>query len=146
MKLIRSNRTHFRSTSICLVAGILLLSACQRDISGSYLAADSNAICWLQIVRTPDNHLSGQIVASVLKSDGNIQRTSTSVTGAVDGENVTISGNGLLGLGSFTLSGLLSGNQLTLSEVQPAPLVLKKATLDEFQARPYLHIDFAGLF
>jgi hypothetical protein len=36
-------------TTLCLLAG------CHRNISGSYLAKDPNTVCWLQLVRTPDN-------------------------------------------------------------------------------------------
>ncbi len=48
------------------LAALILLSGCKKDVSGSYLANDKVAVCWLQLVRTPDNHLTGQMVSSVL--------------------------------------------------------------------------------
>jgi hypothetical protein len=115
------------------VAAAALIAGCQRNISGSYLASDNSAVCWLQLVRTPDNHLTGQLASSVLKPDGHIEQNSASVTGAIDGENVTLSGSGFLGLQSFTLSGTLNGNTLTLTGAQSIPIVFKGSTLSEFQ-------------
>ena len=115
------------------VASLVLLSGCRSNISGSYLALDDNTVCWLQLVRTPDNHLTGQLAASVLKQDGSIERNSTSVTGAVDGENVTIQGNGFLGLQSFALSGMLNGNTLTLTGSESIPVTFRRSTLAEYQ-------------
>jgi hypothetical protein len=90
---------------------------------------------WLQIVRTPDNRLTGQLTASVLKPDGRIDRNSASITGAVNGENVTLTGSGLFGLQSVTLSGTFSGDTLTLTGEQAEPLVLKRAPLAVYQTQ-----------
>lgn len=112
-----------------------LLTGCQRNISGSYLASDNGAVVWLQIVRTPDNHLTGQLAANVLKPDGTVEQNSVAVTGAMDGENVTIQGSRFFGLESFILSGTLSGNMLTLTGAQSVPLSFTRSTSSEFQAR-----------
>jgi ribosome-associated translation inhibitor RaiA len=71
---------------------------------------------------------------TLLREDGSIQRKSITITGAVDGENVTISGSGFLGMESFTLSGTLNGNKLALTGAQSTPLVFNKASLSDFQA------------
>lgn len=42
-------------------ASLSMVTGCQRNISGSYLASDNSAVLWLQVVRTPDNHLTGQL-------------------------------------------------------------------------------------
>jgi hypothetical protein len=119
----------------CLVAVIVLLTGCQRDISGSYLAKDAGTVLWLQLVRTPDDHLTGQIAVSTLKPDGTIERNSAPLTGAVDGENVTLSGSRFLGLEAFTLSGNLQGSNLTLSGgAEPVPIIFKRASLSDYQA------------
>lgn len=114
-------------------ATLCLLFACRRNISGSYLATDGSAVCWLQVVRTPDNRLSGQISGSRLADDGSIQRTSTTISGAVDGENVTISGSRFLGLESIALSGTLNGDTLTLTGRQSIPVIFRRAELSDFQ-------------
>lgn len=101
-----------------VVAAVTLLTGCQSDISGAYLASDQNAVCWLQLVRTPDNHLTGQLAASIMKSDGSVEQASISVTGAVDGENVSLTGSRFLGLESVMLGGTLRGNVLNLNGTQ----------------------------
>jgi hypothetical protein len=111
------------------------MAGCHSNISGAYLASDKSAMVWLQVVRTPDNHLTGQIAANVLKPDGTIEQNSVSITGAVDGENVTIQGSRFFGLESFVLSGTLSGNVLTLTGAQSVPLTFKRSTPAEFQAK-----------
>src|SRR5579859_7214861 len=116
-------------------ASLSLVTGCQRNISGSYLAGDNSAVLWLQIVRTPDNQLTGQLAANVLKQDGTIEQNSVAVSGAVDGENVTIQGSRFFGLESFVLSGTLSGDVLTLTGAQSVPLTFTRSTSSEFQAR-----------
>jgi hypothetical protein len=121
--------------STCAIAALILLCGCQHDISGTYLVSDSGSVVWLQLVRTPDNHLTGQLTASVLKPDGRIDRNSASITGAVDGENVTLTGSGLFGLQSVTLSGAFSGDTLTLTGEQAEPLVFKRVPLTVYQTQ-----------
>ena len=116
-------------------ASLPLVTGCQRNISGSYLASDNSAVLWLQVVRTPDNHLTGQLAANVLKPDGSIEQNSAPVSGAVDGENVTIQGSRFFGLESFVLSGTLKGNMLTLTGAQSVPLIFTRSTSSEFQAK-----------
>jgi hypothetical protein len=117
------------------IAVLILLSGCHREISGTYLVSDKGLVCWLQIVRTPDNHLSGQISTALIGADGKIQQESAPVTGAVNAENVTISVNRFLGLQTTTLGGTLDGDKLTLSGVGGSPLVLRRADFGEYQQR-----------
>jgi hypothetical protein len=124
-----------RHLSTSLIAALILVCGCHRDISGTYLATDSSDVALLQLVRTPDNHLTGQLALSVLKPDGKIDRNSVSITGAVNGENVSISGSGLFGLQSTALSGTLNGNTLTLTGPQAQPFVLKRSSLGDYHAQ-----------
>ena len=124
-----------RNRALYVIAAVVLLNGCQRDISGMYLASDKAAVCWLQLVRTPDNHLTGQLDASVLGSDGKVERSSMSLAGAVDGENVTLSGSVSLGLQPTTLSGTLDGNSLTLTGIQATPFILKRSRLSDYQTQ-----------
>lgn len=124
-----------RRLAVLGLAGLLCLSACKKDVSGSYLVNDNAAVCWLQVVRTPDDHLTGQLVLSELKPDGTIDHQSVSLNGAVNGENVTLTGGGLFGLSTTTLSGTFDGNALTLAGVQSAPFTLKRASLADYQAQ-----------
>ena len=126
---------YMRYQVLYVIAAVVLLSGCRRDISGTYLASDRSAVCWLQLVRTPDNHLTGQLVASVLGQDGKVERSSISLTGAVGGGNVTLTGSRFLGLQTTTLSGTLDGNTLTLTEMQAMPVILKRSTLRNSQTQ-----------
>jgi hypothetical protein len=111
------------------------MTGCQRDISGGYLTGDQGAVCWLQIVRTPDNHLTGELVASILKPDGSIERDSITITGAVDGENVSLTGSRFFGLQNVTLSGTQRGNVLTLTGTQAIPLTFGRSSMTAYQAQ-----------
>jgi hypothetical protein len=117
------------------IAAVILMAGCHQDISGSYIASDNSSVCWLQLVRTPDNRLTGQLAVSTLKPDGTVEQNSIPLTGAVDGENVTLSGSGFLGLQSFTLAGTLHGNTLTLTGVQSIPITFKRSTPAEYQTQ-----------
>ena len=119
----------------CGAFAVVLMAGCHSNISGSYLASDSSAVVWLQVVRTPDDHLTGQIATNVLKPDGTIEQNSVSISGAVDGENLTNQGSRFFGLESFVLSGTLSGNVLTLTGAQSVPLTFTRSTPAEFQAK-----------
>ena len=121
--------------SVCGLAAVILIAATHPNISGSYIASDQGSVCWLQLVRTPDNRLTGQLAVSTLQPDGTVEQNSTAVTGAVDDENVTISGSGFLGLPSFTLAGTLQGNTLTLTGVQAIPLVFRRSAMSAYQAQ-----------
>jgi hypothetical protein len=128
-------RTNMRRFALCCLAALVLLVGCKKDVSGTYLLYDQGAVCWLQLVRTPDNHVTGQLIASILKTDGEIERRSVALTGAVDGENVSLTGGGFLGLSTTTFSGTFEGDSLTLTGVQSAPITLKRASLADYQAQ-----------
>jgi len=124
-----------RHLGLSLIGVLVLLSGCQRDISGTYLASDNATVAWLQLVRTPDNHLTGQLTTSVVRPDGTIERNSASVTGAVDGENVTLAASDFFGLRTVTFSGTFAASNLTLTGVESTPFTLKRSTLPEYQAQ-----------
>jgi hypothetical protein len=119
---------------MCLLT-LALLCGCQRNISGTYIASDSGSVIWLQLVRTPDNHLTGQVDISTLKPDGTIDQRSSPITGAVDGEDVSLTTTRLFGLQTTALSGTLNGDTLTLTGPQAQPVVLKRSSLTVYQAQ-----------
>lgn len=127
--------SRIRRAGLYSLAAVILIAGCHTDISGAYIASDKSGVCWLQLVRTPDSHLTGQLSASMLKPDGTIEQSSVSVTGAIGGENVTLSGHGFLGLDTLNLAGTLSGDTLTLSGSQPIPVTFKRAALSDYQAQ-----------
>jgi hypothetical protein len=134
-KLYVCEQSYMRRLSLSVIAVLVLLTGCKRDISGTYLVSDNYTVVSLQLVRTPDNHLTGQLAASVMKPDGSIDRKSAPITGAVDGENVTLSGSRLFGLETLTLSGTLEGDKLTLTGAQPTPMILTRSSLTQYQSQ-----------
>ena len=118
----------------CVVAALTILCGCQRDISGTYLASDTSAVVWLQLVRTPDNHLTGQLSLSKLNADGKVGYDSVSLAGVIGEENVTLSGSRFMGLQTFSFAGTLDGNKLTLTSSEtPMPFELKRADMSDYQ-------------
>lgn len=115
--------------------GLLVACGCQHDISGTYVASDNSGVVSVQLVRTPDNHLTGQFTLAQLKPDGNVDRKSVTVNGAVDGENVSLTSAGVLGFQSITLAGTLKDGTLTLSGPEALPIVLKRSSLNDYQAQ-----------
>jgi hypothetical protein len=119
-------------SSWVIIAALVFLNGCQRGVSGKYLARFTNGIYWLQLVKTSDNHVAGQLETLLLDKDGTIERNAVAVTGAADGGNVTMSAS-LLDLQTLTLSGTLSGNKLTLTGGQPSPVVLTRSNLSDYE-------------
>ena len=111
---------------------VATLNGCRREISGKYMGKFTNGVYWLQLVRTPDNHLTGQLESAILGQDGKVERESVGVTGAVNGNNVTISAS-MFGLQVVTLSGTLDGNKLTLTGGQPSPMLLTRSDMSDYQ-------------
>jgi len=112
---------------------LTLLCGCHRGASGTYMAKFANGVDWLQLVKTPDNHLTGQYVELTLQADGKVDQKNGTFGGAIDGENVILSIAGIFGMQGGTLSGTLDGNKLTLTGPRLAPVILNRADFDEYQ-------------
>jgi len=121
--------------SLFSIGVVAPLSGCHREISGTYLANDESNVVSVAFVRTPDDHLSGQLVVDRITRDGTISHKSTSIAGAVDGENLSITTAGLLGIGSATLSGTLNGDTLTLAGPRAQPLIFRRSSLRDYQVQ-----------
>lgn len=132
----------FRAVSwVLLMASSLLLSGSWRhDVSGKYIAKFTNGVYWLQLVQTPDGHLTGQFETLALGADGKVKYNNLSVTGAADGDNVSMSLKPISFLPfTVTASGALNGDKLTLTGGftggQPITVVLVRADVSDYQAQ-----------
>ena len=121
--------------AVYILTVVFFLVGCKNNVSGSYLFAENGVILWLQLVRTPDSRLTGQIVMSQLRPDGQIEEKSAPITGAVDGENVTLQTNSLFGLSNRSLSGTFDGDGITLAGADVPPGMMKRASLSDYQAQ-----------
>ncbi len=116
----------------CSLLMLLILNGCAREISGTYMAKFSNGIWWVQLVRTPDNRLTGQLETSILDKSGKIVENTVSLTGAVNGDNVSISST-FWGFQLVTLSGKIGWNKLTLTGPPQGLVVLERSDLSDYQ-------------
>lgn len=120
-----------------LAAAALLLSGCSpRDVSGTYIAKFTNGIYWMQLVETPDKHLTGQFVTLlVLGTDGKVQHNNLSISGAVDGDNISVL---FLPL-NVPASGTFNGGKLTLTGgftgERPNTIVFVPSDAGEYEAQ-----------
>ena len=89
-------------------------------------------LVWLQLVKTPDNHLTGQLVRATLDANAKISQQGAAVTGVVDHNNVVLSA-ATPDLQILTLSGTFDGSQLTLTSGASDPLILRKSDLHGYQ-------------
>lgn len=140
---VRSEKgMHFRLVSMAsMVAVCLLLSGCWgHDVSGKYIAKFTNGVYWLQLVQTPDGHLTGQFETLILGTDGKVEYNNLSVTGAADGDNVSLSLKPISFL-PFTVivSGTFYGNRLALTGgftgAQPTTAVMVRSDVSDYQAQ-----------
>lgn len=133
---------HFRFAPIlCVAAALILLSGCSRhDVSGKYLAKFTNGIYWMQLVKTPDNHVTGQFDTLILGIDGKVEYNTLAVTGAADGNNISLllKPNSVLPF-TVTASGSIDGDKLTLmggfTSNQPSTVVLVRSDASEYEAQ-----------
>lgn len=95
---------------------VLAAPALADGLSGTYVGKGSNGAFLIQIVETPDGHLTGRYEQVVLQSNGKIEDMNATITGAADGQTVvvTIKPSEFLA-GSMAASGTIEGRLLHLT-------------------------------
>lgn len=132
----KTGRSYFRAAVIFLALG--MLAACgDKSVSGSYIAKFTNAVGLLQLVETPGKHVTGQL-QMVVNIDGEVQNNSYSVTGAVDGSNISLSLKpNLLLSESVPESGTFNSSTIMVTgkfaSAQPVMTTFVRADAREFQ-------------
>jgi hypothetical protein len=123
-----------------LLVSTALLAGCGKpaSMSGDYLAKDAanNGAVLLQLVETPDHKLTGQLQL-VGQDDAETRYLAYSVSGAVDGNRITLSPTAP-GAPTASAAGERTGDKLSLlastTGGEPRNLVLVPATVADFQA------------
>ncbi|KAF3462092.1 hypothetical protein ACQCP0_21065 [Ralstonia pseudosolanacearum] len=140
--MTRLFRQHLRSGSwlanswpIAVFSFLTVLCGCgQNNVSGGYIAKPPGTVVWLQLVETPDKHLTGQLDTASIDKSGKLVYLNAPVTGAINGESISISlkPQALLA-SSVQLAGTFKGGLLTLRGGPTGDTVtLHRASDDEF--------------
>lgn len=107
-----------------------------KSISGSYIAKSPGTVVWLQLVETPDKHITGQVNTASIDKDGQLVYVTAPVTGAVDGESISLSfKRDALLAATMQLAGTVDGDTLHLRGGQ---------TGDEATLRRAKDVEFAA--
>jgi hypothetical protein len=81
--------------------------------SGVYLQQTDNDVLFIQIVKSPDGKVAGRGEAITLLSDGKLKDESFPLEGIIDGNQISLKSNIILGWGP-SLSGTVDGESLIL--------------------------------
>lgn len=129
---------HVRFIGCAAVLGLLTaLSGCgPKSVSGGYIAKGPDTVVWLQLVETPDKHITGQLNSTSIDKSGQLVYVTAPVAGAVDGETISLSfKRDALLASSVQLAGSVDGDTLHLRGGQAADeATFHRAKDDEFVA------------
>lgn len=110
--------------ALCLTAPTLGLCS----VSGLYIAHYSDGVAMLQIIETPDHRISGNLRMVAVKKEGRLIRTSYTIVGAVDGQNISME----LQHGS-PITAVATGNGIRVVGLGENASVFQRGSLDEFE-------------
>lgn len=110
-------------STMAVISVIALVTGCAKTlVSGVFVdKVGATKVGMIQVVESPPGHLTGSMVMTALNRDGATKTNNYSVSGSINGSNVSLRlGGGLVGLarlfGTNTiLIGSLRGQTLTLS-------------------------------
>jgi hypothetical protein len=103
---------------IIIAALSLAAVGCSRSASGEYVGSTATSVVRLQLVETPDKHVSGQMNVATLKPDGTIVSETLQISGTTDGDNLSLTASAPpVPLGPvFNLSGTYGWSSLNITE------------------------------
>lgn len=117
-------RIRFFLAALCLTAPTLGLCS----VSGLYLARYNDGVAMLQLIETPDHHITGNLRVVVVKKGGELVRTSYAITGAADGQNVSMERQG-----GSPITAIATGNGIRVVGLSESASVFQRGSLDEFE-------------
>lgn len=110
--------------ALCLTVPTLGLCS----VSGLYIAHYSDGVAMLQIIETPDHHISGNLRMVAVKKEGELVRTSYTIVGAVDGQNISMK----LQSGS-PITAVATANGIRVVGLGGSASLFQPGDLDEFE-------------
>jgi len=118
-----------------------IIAGCgQTDISGEYIAKFTNGVFFLHLVETPDKNITGGLDTAILKPTGQIQYQNLAITGAADGNTISLSLKPSVSFLSVTLpiSGRFEWGRLVLTGAlqsdQPSATIFTRSDASEYQS------------
>lgn len=124
----------FRRYFASLLLSALISTPALCSTTGVYIADDPGSALLVQIVQTPDGRLSGRIEVMTVDKSGELSDRTSVIEGAADQGEMTLSPKSPILLGAApSMTGHLSGNQLTLSW-GGSDYVLKRSNSAAFDA------------
>lgn len=132
---------HVRYWAVALLltgASLLVVGCGPKSVSGTYIAKFTNGVEMLQLVETPDHHVTGQLQGVDFDKNGKLENISFSVTGAVDGSNISLTFKPTFFLSeNITEAGTFDGAKITLTgklaNPQPSAVVFERSSAEEFE-------------
>ena len=126
-------------TAAIISVAVLAADCSKAPVSGVFVGkASPTEVEMIRMVESPPGHLSGSMVFTGLNQDGSVKTVNYSVSGSINGSNVSLQlGGGIAGLARFfgvntLLVGNLKGRTLTLS-IGNSTLVFHKVSDRKYQ-------------
>jgi hypothetical protein len=129
----RSGISRFAVGTLVATALMLLSSCRSQHVSGTYIASTPTDVTLLQLVETPDHHVTGRMEDFASAADGTINNVVMRVDGAVDGSELTLIMKPLaFAEAGITASATLGFNSLTLA-ARGSTVTLQRSDLSAYQ-------------
>lgn len=101
---------------ILAMLALCAVAACgSRSISGVYVHSSDTEVAALQLVGSEDGSLSGSLQTAVIQQNNEMSSSNVPLTGAIDGNALTLSTPAPMFGTSTTFSGERSGHEITLT-------------------------------
>jgi hypothetical protein len=114
---------------------LLLLAGCSHTISGAYVAHGEGFVGMIQITQTSNGQLLGTLSYTVLKSNGSLDHDTIALTGAADGNSLTLVAKSPIPFfPSLTLSGTIDHGVITLTNPSGTAQLFTTGRADDYQS------------
>jgi hypothetical protein len=100
----------------CIATVVFATGCSAHGVSGTYIARGQDFVEMLEVTQAKDGQLLGSLYSTTLKPNGSITRDSTNITGAVEGNALTLVAKSLIPLiPGLNLPGTIEGGVITIT-------------------------------